>query len=228
MKKTLLLILLLILTSCLTPKKVKDFRKEANFTAVIESIDQEIILVMVDQSDNFNDSLMYVSTKTEAIDSYTDFKVGDVVRVYFDGVIMESYPAQVYGVYAIELLVSESLRSTVVPNSLDDVEIFLIQDSLQDDTLMYKLLNASQKDYSFGNDYVIEVQWGSAWYELTPIHKPIFDSVAYLLYRQSTYNSKPYEYSDIYGSLAPGNYRFIKTIVDENNAKHYLAFEFSI
>lgn len=80
--------------------------KEPNFSGIVEETEEGSILVKVDQDEEeaASSDLISVSLDVELKDSMTDFNIGDKVRIYYDGNIAESYPAQVNKVYAILLI----------------------------------------------------------------------------------------------------------------------------
>lgn len=47
---------------------------------------------------------LYVTTKLYLGETLTGFEVGDLVRITYNGMIAESYPAQIFTVYEIEIL----------------------------------------------------------------------------------------------------------------------------
>lgn len=106
MKKgwNILLAALLLLSGC--GRGMEDvIQKEPNFGAVVVSAGEQSILVLVDEGEEERRSsdLISVSLDVREPDSMSRFDVGDAVRVYYDGSIAESYPAQITTVYAITL-----------------------------------------------------------------------------------------------------------------------------
>jgi ribosomal protein L21E len=79
--------------------------KEPNFTGVVVEVDSNSILVSVNEGEEARKSsdLIDVSLNVELKDSMTEFMSGDEVKVYYNGTILESYPAQLEKVYAILL-----------------------------------------------------------------------------------------------------------------------------
>lgn len=80
-----------------------------NFRGIVDEVHEQSIIVSVNEDENEikSSDLMSVSLNVELKDSMTDFEIGDEVRVYYDGVIAESYPAQISRVYAIILVESD-------------------------------------------------------------------------------------------------------------------------
>lgn len=113
-KKILWIILGVLLLICLMfayifkPMTMNDIYSEPNFTGVVtEEFDKTIIVSVDEGEDELKISgKMSVSLDVKLKDSMTYFNIGDKVKVFYDGVIAESYPAQINTVYAI-LLVNE-------------------------------------------------------------------------------------------------------------------------
>lgn len=108
MKKWLitLLFVFVFLEGCFKPMNMNTVVKEANFAGIVEEVYEWSILVRVneDEDEIKSSDLMSVSLYAELKDSMTHFEVGEEVRVYYDGSIAESYPAQINKVYAILLV----------------------------------------------------------------------------------------------------------------------------
>lgn len=98
--------IIIFLSACTKPMNMNSVVKEPNFTGRVEEIEENSILVRVDEDEEeaASSDLISVSLDVELEDSMTDFNVGDKVRIYYDGNIAESYPAQVNKVYAIILI----------------------------------------------------------------------------------------------------------------------------
>lgn len=90
------------------PMTMNDIYHEPNFTGVIIEVHDKSILVSInDGEDELKSSdKIYVSLDTKLKDSMTVFNVGQKVKVFYNGVVLETYPASIDIVYAI-LLVNE-------------------------------------------------------------------------------------------------------------------------
>jgi uncharacterized protein YabE (DUF348 family) len=99
------LMLILILAYIFRPMTMNDIYKEPNFKGIVIEVTKNSILVSVNEDeDEFKSSdKISVSLNVKLKDSMTHFNVGDNVSVYYNGVILETYPAQVNEVYAIIL-----------------------------------------------------------------------------------------------------------------------------
>lgn len=84
---------------------MNDIYKESNFKGIVTEVREKTILVSVNEDeDEFKISdKIFVSLNVKLKDSMTYFNVGDNVSVYYNGVILETYPAQVNEVYVIIL-----------------------------------------------------------------------------------------------------------------------------
>ena len=107
MKKTKNLIIsilipLLILSGCATTVTPNNVHREPHFAGVVVEVHDGAILVRANDGEDvrMSSDLFYVSTDTELY-SPAEFNVGDEVVVFYDGYIMESYPAQISRVYMI-------------------------------------------------------------------------------------------------------------------------------
>ncbi len=101
-------ILGVVLSYLLKPISMDELYKKPNFTAVVTEVYDKEILVTVDKDqDEYKSSdKIIVSLDVKLKDKLVSFKAGDKVRIFYDGNILESYPAQIRKVYAI-LLINE-------------------------------------------------------------------------------------------------------------------------
>lgn len=88
--------------------------QEQNFTGVVLEVHDETILAKVNAEEDVYKSsdLVSVSLDVQIPDGLSEYSVGDEVRVYYNGEIAESYPAQVTTVYAITI-VEEANQNSV-------------------------------------------------------------------------------------------------------------------
>lgn len=110
MKKTVSLILCICLCAaaagCGNQMNMNTVLKEPNFAGIVEEVYDGTILVAVneDEDEYKSSDLISVSLDVELKDGLSEYEVGDEVRVYYDGTIAESYPAQIMKVYAITIV----------------------------------------------------------------------------------------------------------------------------
>ncbi|HZK09763.1 MAG TPA: DUF3221 domain-containing protein [Clostridia bacterium] len=108
MKKWILLLFLLpyLLSGCSKKINMDNFINEPNFSGIVQEVSSHSILVKVnkEESELLSSDLISLSLDAKLEKSARNFNVGDEVRVYYNGNIAESYPAQVSEVYAIILV----------------------------------------------------------------------------------------------------------------------------
>lgn len=95
----------IILAYIFKPMTMNDIYDKPNFRGVVLEASDNTILVSVNKEENEikSSDKLSVSLDTKLKDSMTSFKVGDKVRVFYDGTILETYPGRVNKVYAILL-----------------------------------------------------------------------------------------------------------------------------
>lgn len=98
-----LLFILLMLSACSKNSEPNNIDTKPNFIGTVEKVSDFSILVKVDESQNETTSsdLISVTLNKDLKDSMTSFKIGDRVKIYYSGLIAESYPAQIKEVYKI-------------------------------------------------------------------------------------------------------------------------------
>lgn len=96
------------LAGCSKRLNMNTVLSEPNFAGIVAEVGETSILVRVNEDEEAYKSsdLIAVSLDVELKDGLSEYEAGDEVRVYYDGTIAESYPAQVLRVYAI-LIVNE-------------------------------------------------------------------------------------------------------------------------
>ncbi|MGL5258844.1 MAG: lysozyme inhibitor LprI family protein [Lachnospiraceae bacterium] len=85
------------------PMTMNDIYKEPNFMGSVLEVSERTILVLVNEEEDERRSSdkISVSLDTQLKDDRIQFEVGDIVQVFYNGEIAESYPAQIHHVYAI-------------------------------------------------------------------------------------------------------------------------------
>ena len=94
---------LLTMTGCQKRSLNYIIQHEDHITGVVREVHDSYILIYIENSSYPYGADCTVPLDVEYEDSVTQFHVGDVVTVYYEGGIMESYPLQVGHVYAILL-----------------------------------------------------------------------------------------------------------------------------
>lgn len=100
-------LLILILSGCSKQLNMNTVLNEPNFAGTVSEVHEKYILVNVNEDEDVyknSADLITVSLNVKLKDGLSEYQVGDEVRVYYDGMIAESYPAQANNVYAILIL----------------------------------------------------------------------------------------------------------------------------
>ena len=236
----ILVITLILLTGCI-PMNMNSVVKEPNFSGIIEEVYEKSILVKVNENESMSSDLVRVSLDLRLKDSITDFEVGEEVRIYYDGNIAESYPAQVNNVYTIRPIESDNQTTDVnleptkieTVNDFDDVTMVVRKETVSPKGLTLVFENKSNNHAIYGEYFLLEQKINDKWYEV-----PIsingdygFNDIGYEL---NTGQSREYEmdWEWLYGSLETGDYRIIKDVSDFKETgdyhQHYLSAEFEI
>lgn len=84
------------------PMTMNDLKGKPNITGTVMEVSDGAILVMT--YENEMNTLYSVSLDTELKDSMNDFDANQQVKVYYDGIVLESYPMQIQHPYAILLV----------------------------------------------------------------------------------------------------------------------------
>lgn len=105
MKKYILLyaFVLLTLIACTENKGDMHLNDKESFTAVVKNVNLNSIMVSVnkDQNEYKICDVLKISLDYDNKDSTVKFNTGDQVRIYYNGIILASYPGQITGVYGI-------------------------------------------------------------------------------------------------------------------------------
>jgi ribosomal protein L21E len=102
----ILILIGLMLAYIFKPMTMNDIYKEPNFSGVVTAVFDKAIIVSVNEGEDelLSSDKVSVSLNVKLKNSMTQFEIGDNVKVFYDGVIAESYPAQINAVYVILLL----------------------------------------------------------------------------------------------------------------------------
>ena len=99
-----LVIILLALVGCAPRSMNHIIANEPSITGVVQEVHDTRILIHIETEGYPAGADCSVSLDVENKDGlYSPISVGDVVTVYFDGSIVESYPLQINTVYTITL-----------------------------------------------------------------------------------------------------------------------------
>lgn len=141
------------------PMTMNTVHKEPHFAGTVTQVYDNAILIRVNESEEARKSsdIMQVSLDVILKDSTTRFLIGDEVIVYYDGMIAESYPAQIHTVYAIVL------TSPDMHMNIDDLSALFAMRTpyIGNNSAVGKIVNAlprldrahTQQFFSIGDDY---------------------------------------------------------------------------
>jgi len=172
MKKYITLILLLLFVLSLTGcnkqsdneikepdnQQVEDNTNTVSFEAVILEVLDASVLVCPVQGSNELKSADKISVSLGKLEVLFDFIVGQTIRIEYDGLIAESYPAQIFNTYQIEL-VSEPENTKVFFNGK-----WFDRSKLSEATL--KWLELSEEDRLLSSYYPTDLIEQGGWADL--------------------------------------------------------------
>jgi hypothetical protein len=189
----------------------------ARFTGVVEEVFDGSILVRVNESEDAYKSSVLISVPLNG--NTSQFSTGDEVRIYYDGTIMESYPAQLHTVYRIELINGAAQQqSDGVSMSISDITA---------GGLSFVFENSSGKEYLYGSDFALYVRKNEAWEAVEPIIENWgFTSEGYPIMPHSNTEITPVDWRWLFGELPAGEYRFEKTVLFIREPGDYDTFVF--
>ncbi len=186
------------------------------FTAKVAAVYEKSLLIETTDSGNSGMSVgtpAYIS-RSEAEESYS---AGDVLKITFDGVIMETYPAQLGKIYSVE-----KIQGAVVP----DWGITLTAENVTASGLTVVCTHSGDSDKEFGTGtyYVIEQKKDGSWlrvgYKDLSEWEVGWDELLYII----NCNEKTEIETDwkwLYGELSTGEYRIGKEIMCSDSSGRY-------
>ena len=177
-----------------------------SFRATVLKTMQSSILVQPSEDSNENKSSDKISVSTKDLSIGFDIVEGDEIVVYYDGLIAESYPAQIYTTYKIEKYVPEIImKSTNISNAGLTFKFEVIDKDISKITTgSYYIVERTNNNKHMSIPFV-EMEGDLAW-----------TSEAYIIEDGSSFDVN---WKWLYGELSAGNYRIGKQIsfVDEDN-----------
>ncbi|MDR3084923.1 MAG: YobA family protein [Christensenellaceae bacterium] len=126
-KMALLCLCALWLAGCKPPLNINTVLKEPHFAGTVEEVRESSFLVRVADGEALRSSsdLVEVSLDVELKDTRVELMSGDELTIYYDGEVLESYPARIRRVYAVQLTSASKLGDWV---DLGLVELTLWRD----------------------------------------------------------------------------------------------------
>lgn len=141
-----------------------------------------------------------------SLESVSEAKVGDRVRVVYSGGVMETAPLQLGKQLSIEILEAEE------ENSLSGVGMTLIGADRTGARL--ELSNETDLELLYGDEYGLQVWEDGAWKDVPwVIENAGFSEIAYRIPKREPV-SLSIDWEWLYGTLEPGHYRLVKEITD--------------
>lgn len=214
---------------------------DASFQAVVIGRNGSSLLVKPEANE---DILLSADKISFSIDSASDYHIGDTVLVYYDGNVMESYPAQI-NCLDIELVSAAGSvvsydPSELVPSSLDAVNSFAtvslsaVAGSVTETGMTVQFTSTNENECVYGDFYCLEIFLDGQWYQVPYIYAEGavgWDDIGYSV-SSGDVSKWSVDWYWLYGQLADGQYRIVKTILDFVSAgeydTYYLAAEFMI
>lgn len=111
-------------------------------------------------------------------------------------------------------------------NTLEGVTLTVDEESASVSGITYTISNQSDKDVSFGQDYILQMEKDGKWYQVEP-KGGIAITMELLWVPAGTTDTHEIIWNDSYGKLSSGHYRVVKNVSD-NEAGYYLAGEFQL
>lgn len=152
----LVVIILVAIYYAKKPKNVDvlldDIYKETTQKVVVVKVEGDMALVM-------DDNEKYPSIYRIRDGKERDYKQGNELLVYYDGVILESYPAQFSRVSKVEFVKEKS--NTEIPESIlrqcysseDNIRVTISE--LTNSSISLTIIDANEYPYNYSHDYII-------------------------------------------------------------------------
>lgn len=214
MKKILIITMVFL---CLIPFVGCGKKPQAHFTAEVITVNDTNILAMVTDKGSSGataDSEVYI-TKNVTEGNCPDLYAGDIVKVYFNGEVMETYPLKLGEVYSIE-----KLQSAPTP----DCGVELTVENITSDGLTIVCSQSggsAEGELMTGSYYVVEVQKGDKWEEIPILIENLaWTAEAWIIPMNDTVRWDV-NWSLIYGELSKGHYRIGKEIMNFKGTGNY-------
>ena len=122
-----------------------------------------------------------------------------------------------------EFKIGEESKTEITSNS--DVTLTIKEDSLTNTGVTLLLKNNSEKNYSYGNPYEIEIKQGGKWHKINV--ELYFTMPSFNLNAGETKEIK-LDWENGYGKLGTGTYRIIKSVDYEYEENKYQTFNIAV
>lgn len=192
---------------------------------IIEVLEGSVMVQPADGSNELNSSDRIVITLNN-VDVKFDLVAGQIIKIAYDGMIAESYPAQILGTKSIELV-----KDVIIPEN-PETSVFENAEKIEKDygvTLEAQNVSASGLTISClqsGGTNIAELNTGS-YYEIYRLEDNVYKKVEYLPQEHDIgWTSEAYiitkdgtttwevDWEWLYGKLPAGKYRIGKEIMN--------------
>jgi hypothetical protein len=218
---------------------------EVVFEAIVIEVNESLLVEPVEGSNELNSSdRIVVGLKDVKITDQTgteialdELAIGNILEITYDGMIAESYPAQIRASKII-FLDKQDEKVTAEPTDVFDEEVnnfdgvTMKLTKATNTSISVELLNTTDHNVNFGSDYDLQQLIDGRWYSLSYlIENWGFTSEAYIMTKDEPFTWEE-DWETFHGSLSKGYYRYLKTIMDFRDTgdytNYYLATEFEI
>lgn len=115
-------------------------------------------------------------------------------------------------------------------NGAEGLAIHVEAGSASSTGAILRLVNSTDREWQFGQEYWIEKKENGEWHEIRSLRGRAFEALSYLLAPHST-REEVCSFADGYGRLTTGEYRLVKELLREKSGgweSQYLAAEFEV
>ncbi len=217
----ILLIMLSMLSLAGCGKAVTEETPQAYFIAEVLEVHGTNMLVAVIDKGNSGataGSEAYVTKNVTSEEGCPNLYVGDIIKVYFDGSVMESYPLQLGEVFSIKKIQSAPTPDWGVKLTAENV-------TAKGLTIVCEQSGGNPSgDLMTGSYYVIEnfdgKEWSKVSYKYNGEAEIAWDDIGYIISKDGT-TKWDVDWKWLYGELTPGQYRIGKEIMDFRTTGDY-------
>lgn len=224
--KKLLIILLTLSLFCFAGcgLNMNNVGKKPSFSGKVLEVHSSYILV-----DGENIGGVSVTRQTVLPEGSPDVSSGDTVTVYYDGNIMESYPAQLGEVYAI--VITEKATDKTLYNT--DEKLYMEVKSTAKGSITVDVVNGTDTELYSGNrhDFSLQTQTEDGeWLDVPMLEGEFANTSEALIFPAGEKVELVFEWEWRYGELEPGHYRAVKTFFGEDyyTSQVHITAEFDI
>lgn len=224
--KKLLIILLTLCIFCFSGcgLNMNNVGKKPSFSGKVLEVHSGYILV-----DGENIGGVNVTRQTTLPEGSPDVSVGDTVTVYYDGNIMETYPAQLGEVYAI--VVTEKATDKTLYNT--DENLYMEVKSTAKGSITVGVVNNTGTELYSGNRHDFSLQTKTEdgeWLDVPMLEGEFANTSEALIFPAGESTELVFEWEWRYGELEPGHYRAVKTFFGDDyyTSQVHLTAEFDV